>query len=65
MRATSLYKSYNCAARSQQGTEVAVPSYNFVKRLSFAFNMLEGAWQVFNKRFKFFRAGSHKVKDLP
>jgi hypothetical protein len=39
--------------------EVTMPSYNFVKRLNFALNMFEGAWQVFNRRLKFFRAGIH------
>jgi hypothetical protein len=47
------------AARSQQATEVAVPSYYFVKRLNFALNMFEGVWQVFSRRFKFVRASSH------
>jgi hypothetical protein len=64
VRATSLHKSYSCATRSQQGTEVAMPSYNFVKRFNFALNMFEGAWQVFNLRFKFFRASTHRVEDL-
>jgi hypothetical protein len=41
-----------------------MPSYNFVKRLNFALNMIEGAWQVFNLRFKFLRTGSHRVEDM-
>jgi hypothetical protein len=36
-----------------------VPSYNFIKSINFALNMIKGAWQVFNRRFKFFRTGSN------
>jgi hypothetical protein len=36
-----------------------VPSYNFVKSINFALNKIEGPWQVFNLRFKFFRTGSN------
>jgi hypothetical protein len=41
-----------------------VSSYNFIKSINFALNMLEGPWQVFNRRTEFFRAGSNRVEDL-
>jgi hypothetical protein len=46
--ATSLHECYSRAARSQQGTEVVVPGYHFIKRLNFAFNVFEGAWYIFS-----------------
>jgi hypothetical protein len=46
--ATSLHECYSRAARSQQGTEVTVPDYHFIKRLNFAFNVFEGAWNIFS-----------------
>ena len=48
VRATSLHECYSRAARSQQGTEVTVPSYHFIKRLNFALNVFEGVWNIFN-----------------
>jgi hypothetical protein len=43
VRTVSLQKCCSCATRSEEGTEVTVPRYYFVKRLHFAFNMFEGA----------------------
>jgi hypothetical protein len=34
-------------------------SYDFVKVINFTFDMLEGTRQVFNRRSKFFVAGSN------
>jgi hypothetical protein len=59
-----LQKGNSCAPRSYQGTEVTMPSYNFVKIINFTFNVLEGTRQVFSRRSKFLAAGSNKIELL-
>jgi hypothetical protein len=55
-----LQKGNSRAPRSYQGTEVTMPSYNFVKIINFTFNVLEGTRQVFSRRSKLLAAGSNK-----
>jgi hypothetical protein len=59
-----LQKGNSCPPRSCQGTEVAMPSYNFVKIINFTFNMLEGTRQVFSRRSELFATGSKKMEHL-
>ena len=41
---TSLQECCSSTPRSYPGTEVTVPSYNFVKFFNFSFDMIEGFW---------------------
>jgi hypothetical protein len=59
MCATIFQEGNTCAPRSYQSIEIAVSSYNFIKSINFTFDMFEGPKQVFNRRIKFFIAGSN------
>jgi hypothetical protein len=58
------HEGNSCAPRSQQSTEIGVSTYNFVECINFALNMLEGFWQVLNRRTEFLSAGSNRVENL-
>jgi hypothetical protein len=57
--AARLQEGNSCAPRSYQGTKVTMSSNNFIKVVNFTFDMIEGTWQVFSRRSKFFAAGSN------
>jgi hypothetical protein len=39
-----------------------MPSYNFVERINFILNMLEGFGYIFSRRGNFFKAGPNRVE---
>jgi hypothetical protein len=59
MVTTRFQEGNSCTPRSYQGTKVTMSSNNFIKVINFTFDMFEGTWQVFNRRSKFFAAGSN------
>jgi hypothetical protein len=64
MFAARFHEGNSCAPRSYKGTKVTMSSNNFIKVINFTFDMIEGPWQVFSRRIKFFAAGSNRIEDL-
>jgi hypothetical protein len=64
MCVTRFQEGGSCAPRSYKGTEITMSGYNFIKVINFTLDMIEGPWQVFSRRTKFFTAGSNRIEDL-